>query len=393
MTRTVFESGMGGSPMSYCNRKTRASRPCYVMKLFVTGANGFLGRYVVAEALRRGHAVTAIVRSGETSGVGWAGHPNLKIARVDLRSRRGLADAVAGHDAVLHLAAAKSGDMYAQYAGTVVATENLLAAMDEAGVRRIVAISSFAVYDYLRMALFSVLTEDSPLEKDAFQRDEYAHTKLVQERLVREHALRSGWAFTILRPGVIYGKDNLWTARLGIQGSRVWIRTGAWAKLPLTYVENCAEAIVLAAETEAANGQTLNVVDDNPPTQRRYANLLRKRMSPRPTIIPVAYSVMRGLAGLAVLTNKLLLGNRAKIPGIFIPARFEARCKPLRFTNQKIKSVLNWRPRYSLRESLDRSFGLSSAEMTKVEGVRPTTAAISATALHNPTATKSEVAA
>ena len=54
----------------------------------------------------------------------------------------------------------------------------------------------------------------------------------------------------ILRPGVIYGRDNLWTARLGIggQGKRLWLRTGAWARLPLTYVENCADAIVTAAE-------------------------------------------------------------------------------------------------------------------------------------------------
>ena len=65
---------------------------------------------------------------------------------------------------------------------------------------------------------------------------------------------------------------------------------------------------------------------------------------------------MRGLAGLATLTNKLLLGGRAKVPGIFIPCRLAARCKPLRFSNRKIKEVLGWKPRYSLDEALDRSF-------------------------------------
>ena len=39
------------------------------MKFFVTGANGFLGRYVVAEALRRGHAVTAILRSAAMTSI------------------------------------------------------------------------------------------------------------------------------------------------------------------------------------------------------------------------------------------------------------------------------------------------------------------------------------
>jgi nucleoside-diphosphate-sugar epimerase len=345
------------------------------LKLLVTGANGFLGRYVVAEALRRGHAVRAVLRSAADPGkLGWANHPDLETVRVDLRSRRGLVDAVAGADAVLHLAAAKSGDMYAQYAGTVVATENLLAAMTEANVRRIVLISSLSVYDYLKIPSFSLLTEDSPLEIDAFGRDEYAHTKLVQERLVREHATQHGWGFTVLRPGVIYGKDNLFTARLGMQAGRVWIRTGAWAKLPLTYVENCAEAIVLAAEKEAALGQTLNVIDDTPPTQRRYVATLRKRLSPRPIIVPVAWSVMRLLAGLAVTTNKLLFKNRAKIPGLFIPARLHARCKPLRFTNLKIKLTLGWKPRYGLDESLDRSLGKSDVELTKVAGLAQQTA-------------------
>jgi len=337
------------------------------MKLLVTGANGFLGRYVVAEALRRGHAVTVLVRSTETPKVGWAGHPNVKMVQADLRSRRGLAEAVADVDCVLHLAAAKSGDMYAQYAGTVVATENLLAAMTDAGVRRIVAISSFSVYDYLKIRSFSVLSEDSPIETDAFNRDEYAHTKVVQERLVREHATRLHWGFTILRPGVIFGKDNLFTARLGIQAGRIWIRTGAWAKLPLTYVENCAEAIVLAAESEAALSQTLNVVDDNPPTQRRYAGMLRKRLSPRPMIVPVSWTIMRLIAGMGVTINRVLLGNRAKIPGLFVPARLYARCRPLNFTNQKIKQVLNWRPKYSLNEALDRSLRMDAMELTKVD--------------------------
>src|SRR5690348_979948 len=268
------------------------------MKLLVTGANGFLGHYVVAEALRRGHSVRAMVRStADAVRHGWDREPNVEVVTADLRRRKGLAGAVAGVDAVLHLAAAKSGDLYAQYAGTVVATENLLSAMDEARVRRIVLVSSFSVYDYMKIRSFAVLDETSPVERNAFERDEYAHTKLVQERLVRDHAVRSGWDYTVLRPGGIYGRDNLWTARLGVRaGGRVWLRTGAWARLPLTYVENCAEAIVLAAETEAASAQTLNVVDDDMPTQRNYAALLRRRTSPRPIILPVAWTVMRGLA-------------------------------------------------------------------------------------------------
>lgn len=324
------------------------------MNLLVTGANGFLGRYVVAEALRRGHTVRAMVRSaGDAAKHGW--DDRVTPVQADLRRRRDLADAVRGVDAVLHLAASKAGDMYAQYAGTVVATENLLGAMDEAGVRRIVAISSFSVYDYRKIRVRSVLSEESPIEADAFDRDEYAHTKLVQERLVRDHATRAGWDYTVIRPGVIFGADNLWTARLGAKGKKLWIRIGAWAKLPLTYVENCAEAIVLSAERDAARGQVINIVDDETPTQRTYFSLLRKQTSPKPFVFPVAYSVMRFLAGAASFTNKYLLGGKAKVPGIFVPAKLVARAKPLNFTNAKAKQVLGWTPKYGVKEALARS--------------------------------------
>jgi len=185
------------------------------MKLLITGASGFLGRYVVAEALSRGHAVRAVVRPAAD-----AHHfdADVELARVDLRSPRGLVEACRGVDAVIHCAAAKSGDFYAQFAGTVLATENLLKAMKEAGVIHIVAISSLSVYDYKRMWSFNRLDESSPLESHPEQRDEYAQTKLLQENLVRQFAKDNGWCHTILRPGVIFGKENLWTARLGIQG-------------------------------------------------------------------------------------------------------------------------------------------------------------------------------
>lgn len=336
------------------------------MKLLITGANGFLGRHVVTEAVRRGHWVRALVRPNtNVAKLEWYARDRVEVARADLRSRLGLTDVVRGVDGVLHLAAAKSGDLYAQYAGTVVATENLLAAMTEAGVHRIVLVSSFAVYDYMKLHDFSMLNEDSPLEEDAFDRDEYAHTKRVQERLVREHAASNRWDFVILRPGVIWGKDNLFTARLGIRAGRILVRTGAWSRLPLTYVENCAEAVVMAAESRSAQGQTFNVVDDERPTQRRFASMIRRHFSPRPIIVPVPLWGMRLISGLAWQVNKRLLKSRAKIPGLFVPARLAARCRPLRFTNQKIKNELGWKPGYSLLEAMERSTGAATQPIAR----------------------------
>jgi nucleoside-diphosphate-sugar epimerase len=252
--------------------------------------------------------------------------------------------------------------------------------MTETGVRRIVLVSSFSVYDYMRLHDFSLLDENSPLETNAFDRDEYAHTKLVQEQIVREHAASHGWDLVVLRPGVIWGKDNLFTARLGQQAGRVLVRTGAWARLPLTYVENCAEAVVMAAESKSAQGQTFNVIDDEMPTQRRFASLIRSRMKPRPVIVPVPLWVMRLISGLAWQTNKRLFGGRMKIPGLFVPARLAARCRPLRFTNQAIKTRLGWKPKYSLLEALDRSTGVRQDPARPRASARPSPAPAEVTA-------------
>ncbi len=322
------------------------------MKLLVTGSTGFLGRFVVAEALRRGHRVRAVVRRGATC---LGAHENLELATADLRSRNDLATVVEGVDAVLHLAAAKTGDLYAQLAGTVLATENLLWAMTEAGVSHIVSVSSFAVYDYVRARSFTSLTENSELELKPYDRDAYAQTKLIQERLVREHAVKHGWRWTILRPGVIFGKENLWTARLGSQAGRWWIRIGAWAQLPLTYVENCAEAIIKAAEERAANGNIFNIVDDDLPSQSTYAAFLRKHVSPRPHVLLVPWLLMRAAARSADFTNRFFVKGSAKLPGVLVPARLHARMKPLRYHNKHLKAVIGWRPRYDWRQAVLRS--------------------------------------
>src|SRR5262249_25065907 len=100
-----------------------------------------------------------------------------------------------------------------------------------------------------------------------------------------------------------------------------------------------------------------NVVDDEMPTQRRYLALLRKRTTPRPFVVPIAWTVMRTLAATVATINRTFLGGKAKVPGFLIPSRLHARCKPLRYSNSRIRQVLGWRPLYSLNDALDRSLG------------------------------------
>jgi nucleoside-diphosphate-sugar epimerase len=326
--------------------------------MLITGAAGFLGRYIVAEAVRAGHDVCALLRpTGEVPDPSWQAHPRLRIARADLRSRAGLREMLADIDTVIHAAAAKTGDVYAQFAGTVVATENLLAAMYQAGVDRLIAVSSLSVYDYRATRLFSTIDESSPLERRPFERDGYTQAKLAQEKVIRGYAEKRGWDFAILRPGAIFGPGNLLPARAGMRiGDRWIVRLGGWSPLPLVYVENCAAAIVLAAEHAAdRTGPVFNVIDDQCPTQRRYVRMLRDRLSPRPRVMPVPWLALQSTSLAATLCNRLMFGGRARIPGLLMPGRLAARVNPFRYDNAKCKSALGWSPRYTLADALDRS--------------------------------------
>ena len=126
--------------------------------------------------------------------------------------------------------------------------------------------------------------------------------------------------------------------------------------IPLTYVENCAEAIILAAEYRGDEERvTLNVVDDGPPTSMAYMKELRRHQSRPPRIIPLPWWAMRLAARAAWLVNRTVFGGTAKVPGLFVPSRLHARCKPLRYSNRRIRSLLKWAPRYSWREGVKRS--------------------------------------
>lgn len=341
------------------------------MKLLITGASGFLGKYVVTEALRRGHKVRAVVRpSSNAKNLTWHNHPAVELIRIDLRRKNGIVDALFGVDAVIHLAAAKEGDFYTRFAGTVIATENLLDAMLEASVLRLVDISTFSVYDYMGTPSGKTINEDTSLERNPFERDEYAQTKLLQEELVREFEQTYNAQVTIVRPGLVYGRDNLWSTLLGGKlTDNLWLRIGAYATIPLTYVENCAEAIVFAAECDRAIGQTLNIVDDNLPKQRAYVKKLIKYKVSVPRMIPVNWTLMRTIAWIFWTYNQRVLQGEAKLPGIFIPRVLDARFKHFRFSNARAKQVLGWKPKYSLDTALERS--CSNEELLQIPQPTP----------------------
>ena len=95
------------------------------MRALVTGANGFLGRHVVAALLARGIEVRAMVRpAARLEALGWPS--SVEVFRADLRTSRELERAFEGVDVLLPPGGGGLRGEDAQFAGTVVGTERLL---------------------------------------------------------------------------------------------------------------------------------------------------------------------------------------------------------------------------------------------------------------------------
>lgn len=319
------------------------------MKLFVTGATGFVGSAVVDAAIERGHEVIGLVRrppSGHREGV--------EFCQGNIINPEAYRDALSRCDAVIHLAAVKGGDLQTQFKGTVVGTESLLSAMKDVGLARLVHISTFSVYDYAGLSSGALLDEGGPIEDEPKDRDEYAQTKLIQEDLVWRFA-ETGGRVTVIRPGAVWGRDNWWNGGAIVSLGGIGLAVSPKAPLKLTYVENCADAIVVAAETEDSVGRTLNVVDTEQPTLMEFASILRDAGVELPRLVPVPYGAAASVARLAEVVNQTAFDGRAKLPGVLIPARLAAQIKPLRYSNDEARRVLKWNPRYSTAEAARRS--------------------------------------
>jgi nucleoside-diphosphate-sugar epimerase len=290
--------------------------------VLVTGASGFLGARVVDALVRRGHEVRALVRPASAVTL-----PDVvDVHRGDLREPGAAAGALGGVDCVVHLAAQVEGTEEARFQGTVVATENLLESMSAAGVRRLVLASSYSVYDWSR--IHGELDERAPLESEPglYERDGYAVAKVWQERVARRAADRGDLSLTVLRPGYIWGPGNELVDGAGLRLGRVQLVFGPLGTLPLTHVDNCADRFAAATESEATEGATLNVVDPSPPRTWRYV----ADVDPGALRVPVPYGLALAIVRAVHAVARLLLGERMRLPGVFVPRRFEARFKPVR---------------------------------------------------------------
>jgi nucleoside-diphosphate-sugar epimerase len=172
--------------------------------------------------------------------------------------------------------------------------------------------------------------------------------------LVREYGEKYRLPFVIVRPGAVFGpgKRDL-SGRVGINTFGFFIHLGGSNRLPLTFVDNCAEAIVLAGLIPGVDGETFNIVDDDLPTSSQFLRAYKKRVGGFFSV-PVPYFAAWAACG---LWEKYSKWSENQLPSVFNRRRCAAEWKGNRYSNQKLKDRLGWSPRVPMEQAMERFLG------------------------------------
>ena len=210
------------------------------MKIVVTGGAGFLGRAVCAALQREGHDVTSFQR-GHSAELAAAG---VRQVRGDLADADAVHAALAGHEAVFHVAAkAGAWGSYASYFdANVRGTRHVLAAMRAHGIPTLVHTSTPSVTHSGRTPVEGTDEATTPLGRHF--KAPYPATKLIAEREVLA-ANGPTLATVALRPRLIWGPgDTQLLPRLveRARAGRLRYIDGGHNRMDTTYIDNAAQA-------------------------------------------------------------------------------------------------------------------------------------------------------
>jgi nucleoside-diphosphate-sugar epimerase len=260
-------------------------------RILVTGGTGFIGGRLVE--ILAGSGVRVRITTSDFRNCARVARFPVEIIKASLFDHAALASAVVGCDIVFHFAYRYSETASEQRRANVDGTRALAEAFLRIGGRRFVHISSVSAYGAPRDG---DLDEMTPLQRTP---EVYSDTKQRIEQLLRRLQTQ-GLPATIVQPTIVYGPyGSTWTTRLlqQVQSNRIALPAGGSGLCNAVYVDDVITACILAAESDAAVGETFLISGSEPVTWRQFYSAYGKMMG-REAIVELDEDMIRDEARL-----------------------------------------------------------------------------------------------
>lgn len=322
--------------MGRAGSRRRDGRP--IVKILVTGASGLLGSGVARALAARGDQVTVLQRRPASLG--------LPEVLADVADATAIRAAIAGHQAVVHLAAKVNvvGPWREYQRANIDGTQNVVEACRQAGVTQLVHVSSPSVA-HAGQSLVGVGAEPAD---PASARGPYARSKAVAEQIALA-ADRGPLAVVAVRPHLVWGPGD--TQLIGpivtrARAGRLPVIGSGAALIDSTFVDNAVDAIVAAVDRcPEIRGEALVVTNGEP---RPIEDILIA-ICAAAGVGPPRPRVPKGLALGFGAVLQAVWPERGGEPPI---TRFVAEQMSTAhwFDQRRTREALQWEPRVSLDE-------------------------------------------
>ena len=322
-----------------------------VEKIFVTGADGFIGSHLVEKLVLRGHKVKAFCLYNSNGSWGWLDNldNNLKdkieVVLGDIRDFNSVKNAMEGTDIVFHLASLiaipYSYIAPSSYVDTNIhGTLNILQAARALNVRKLIHTSTSETYG---TANFVPITEDHPLVGQS----PYAATKIGADQLALSYWRSFNLPLCILRPFNTYGPRQsaravIPTIITQIAAGRKTIKLGSLTPTrDFNFVDDTCEAFIAVYESNQVIGKVINCASNFEISIGETFSLIAKIMNKSVDVIS---------------EDLRLRPKKSEVNRLF-------------GSNKLLKSITNWQPRYEGIEGFENGLEKTIEWFTKPENL------------------------
>lgn len=303
-------------------------------KILVTGADGFIGSHLVEQLVIQGYRVKTFIYYNSFNSWGWLDAlpkeilNEIEVFTGDIRDPNGVREAMKGIDEVFHLAALigipfsyHSPDTYVDT--NIKGTLNVLQAARDFDVSRVLVTSTSEVYG---TAKYVPIDEEHPYQGQS----PYSATKIGADRLAESFYRSFDMPITIVRPFNTYGPRQsaravIPTIITQLLAGKQEIKLGSLSPTrDFNYVKDTVSGFIEIAESQLTIGEEINIATQQEVSIGQLAKELVKQINPRARI---------------VCDEERLRPEKSEV-------------NRLLGSNEKIKRLTNWSPKYTLEQGL-----------------------------------------